>query len=385
VATIRKRKNKAGVFVYDVQVRTEGYKPVNKGGWSTLREAKRWAAQTETEIREGRYFNKAATKHTVAEAIDEFVESVSGSNQSKYLRERCKNLKYWHKVIGHYLLEDIDAHTIEKFQKELSATVSARTKRALSSSTVLLYIVSLSLVFNYICRVHDKIKWITYNPLKNVIKPKAAEGRTRYLKSTQEGDNELQRLIAATKEVVEFRKRNKTLKKSPGSLYLYYILQLALHTGMRSGEIKNLKWDNVYLNQNILRLYKTKNGKNYTVILTDQAVDLLREHFNARRLDTEYVFPSRDGKSPVDWRRPFEEAVLFANIPDFNFHDLRHTFASYLTMGGESSAGVQAALRHESRQATERYQHLSPQYTRAGVQAMANSRLGADPKQVEEC
>lgn len=386
MATIRKRKNNDGTWSYNVQIRLKGFKPLAKN-WPTLYEAKRWAAQTETEMREGRYFNKAETQHTLAEAIDKFVATISGINQSKHDKDTCCHLQYWRnavipstkRVLGDYLLREIEPCTIEDQQEVLLNTISLHTKRLLSPTTVRHMVLSLSRLFKYILDKHTNAPWITLNVMKSVKIIAPTEGRKRYLKTIQDDDvDELVRFLGACKEVVEFRRRNKTLKRSPGSLYLYSIVYLALLTGVRSGEIKALKWCDVSLNAGTLRLYDTKNGESYTISLPIEGIELLREHTIHRRVDSLYVFPSRNGKKSIDWRRPFIEALQFANIDDFKFHDTRHTFCSYLTMGGAPDAVVQTAARHKSRQSTVRYQHVSSKVGKSAIQNMVNARLKID-------
>jgi len=63
----------------------------------------------------------------------------------------------------------------------------------------------------------------------------------------------------------------------------------------------------------------------------------------------------------------FDKAVRRAGIRNFRFHDLRHTFASYLVMAGVNIKTVQELLGHRSLEMTMRYAHLSPSYKRDAV------------------
>ena len=62
----------------------------------------------------------------------------------------------------------------------------------------------------------------------------------------------------------------------------------------------------------------------------------MQQHARVRRIDTVLVFPDATGKRPVGIREAWEYAVKRADVMDFRFHDLRHTFASYLAMYGAS-------------------------------------------------
>ena len=63
----------------------------------------------------------------------------------------------------------------------------------------------------------------------------------------------------------------------------------------------------------------------------------------------------------------FARAVEDARIDNFRFHDLRHTFASWLVMRGRSLKEVQELLGHSSLTMTMRYAHLAPNYIRGEV------------------
>ena len=57
-----------------------------------------------------------------------------------------------------------------------------------------------------------------------------------------------------------------------------------------------------------------------------------------------------------------------ADIQDFRFHDLRHTFASWLVMQGESLFTVQKLMTHSTSEMTQVYAHLSDDHLRQAVQ-----------------
>ena len=70
---------------------------------------------------------------------------------------------------------------------------------------------------------------------------------------------------------------------------------------------------------------------------------------------------------PRSVRAAFLSAVERAGIKGFRFHDLRHTFAGWLTMRGRPLKEVQELLGHKAIRMTERYSHLAPERLRNAV------------------
>jgi site-specific recombinase XerD len=138
-------------------------------------------------------------------------------------------------------------------------------------------------------------------------------------------------------------------------------LDLALHTGMRLGEQYGLTWDNVNLAGRLLTIPRTKNGERRHVRLNSVAVAALMAF--ARRGDgTGPVIRNAQREPLCGPRYWFEKAIIKAGIEGFHWHDLRHTFASRLTMAGVGLRAVQDALGHKSVAMTVRYSHLAPDF-----------------------
>jgi integrase len=161
--------------------------------------------------------------------------------------------------------------------------------------------------------------------------------------------------------------------RQSGTQHLHPILAVALHTGMRRGEILRLKWEDVdFKKQRILVVSRedghTKNYESRSVPMNRFVMDALRKH--PRRLDSPYVFCGMDGKPFHDVNTSFGHAVKRAGIPHVRFHDLRHTFASWLVMKGVDIRTVQELLGHKDIRMTMRYSHLAPDHMRRAVQVL---------------
>ena len=82
------------------------------------------------------------------------------------------------------------------------------------------------------------------------------------------------------------------------------------------------------------------------------------------------------GKRPVGIREAWEYAVKRADVTDFHFHDLRHTFASYLAMNGASLLEIAEVLGHKTLAMVKRYAHLSEAHTGGVVERMNRAVFG---------
>ena len=174
----------------------------------------------------------------------------------------------------------------------------------------------------------------------------------------------------------------KSLLNSCPTSTLNKIIELALNTGMRKGELLWLERDHVNLRQAYLEILNQKNGEYDTIPLNKRAVEILQSI--PRRLDSKYFFPGKKpGKPFKDLKRQFDKAVKKANLEKVTFHTLRHTAASYLVMSGVDLATVKEILRHKSISMTLRYAHLSPKHKQSAVEALSKA-LTAETEKAEK-
>ncbi len=139
--------------------------------------------------------------------------------------------------------------------------------------------------------------------------------------------------------------------------YLSDLIICALQTGMRRGEIFNLKWSNIDFEFNYIELLETKSGKSRKIPLSDKLKDIL----NKQQHISEYVFINKETKAPyTDIKHSFQTALNKAHIENFRFHDLRHTVATRLIEKGIDVVVVKEILGHSDIQTTMRYAHAVP-------------------------
>jgi len=158
------------------------------------------------------------------------------------------------------------------------------------------------------------------------------------------------------------------IKTSP---YLEEKIVLAVHTGLRRGSPFKLRWDQVDLANNVIRIPRTKSGRPLSLPLNATAQRTLKSLQADRNPASPWVFPHKSGPNvgePVqDIKNGFHAALEAADIQGCTWHDLRHTFASWLMMRGASLRSVAELLGHQSLKMTMRYAHLSPAFLSAEV------------------
>ena len=185
------------------------------------------------------------------------------------------------------------------------------------------------------------------NPVKGIKFYKLDNRRTRYLEK-----EEIPRLLRAC-------------ERQPG---LRDLIEFALNTGMRKGEIFGLKWNDIDINQGWVHLLRTKNNEKREVPINSTTRDIL--YRLKKHPESPYVFHRDDGRPYVYVVKSFRRALRTAGITDFRFHDLRHTFASQLVMSGIELYTVKELLGHKTIEMTMRYSHLSCDHKKRAVQAL---------------
>ena len=349
---IDKRTHKDGAVSYRARVRIKGH-PVIIKSFSSKTLAMKWKRDTESAIERGAFsYEKPGTRHTLSELIDRYIEKVLPT-KPKNARNVRQHLLWWKQELGSYLLSDIKPNLIAQKRDDLFSSPTCKNSPR-SPTTVVRYLASLSHVFSVAVRDWE---WMQENPVLKISKPKISNERTRFL-----SDEERTRLIKACQE-----------SESKG---LYPVVILALSTGMRRGEILNLRWSDVYLDRGAILLQTTKNGERRFVPLVGIALDLLRSRYVGQSVNT-LTFPASHSPSkPIDIRSAWETALEKANISNFRFHDLRHTAASYLAMNQASLLEIGTLLGHKTVQMTKRYAHFSNIHIQSLSTALNNRFFG---------
>lgn len=168
--------------------------------------------------------------------------------------------------------------------------------------------------------------------------------------------------------------------------HFYLVYLIAIHTGMRQGEILGLSWDGINLEQGIIYVKQTlsNDGKKLrastktaagmrTIAIPDELVTELKRHnINQKKhrlqagtlyADFNLVNTTEIGTpiNPSNLRRNFNIFIEKAKVRKIRFHDLRHTHATLLLKGGINPKIVCERLGHaDLRMTLERYSHVLP-------------------------
>lgn len=175
------------------------------------------------------------------------------------------------------------------------------------------------------------------NPAARIKLDRENNHRLRYL-----SEDEIKRLLAACDPRI------------------YPFVVCALLTGMRRGEIFNLCWENADLEHEIFYVLQSKSGKPREIPISAKLGSVLK---GLGPKDKGPVFDLPE----ITLRRLFAKALKDAQITDFRFHDIRHTFASHFIMRTGDLPALQKLLGHQSSMMTQRYAHLAASHLKMGI------------------
>jgi integrase len=267
------------------------------------------------------------------------------------------NMTHLVPYFGKMLLTDITADDISRYQ-------AARKKEEASSRTINMEVGSVRAIL----RKHRL--WANIQPDVKMLKARSDVGRAL-------SSDEQHRLLAACK-----KSRSRSL---------YPAVLLSLHTGLRNGELRILRWRQIDLLEPRLTVGKSKTagGEGRIVPLSQTALHCLMD-WRAQFPDAvpaHYVFPSEQyglagedgyetGKAvpyaikpnvPMgSWKTAWNVARKAAKV-DCRWHDMRHTFVSKMAEGQASDATIMALAGHVSRKMMETYSHTRNEAKREAI------------------
>jgi integrase len=284
-------------------------------------------AKVLTDIVEGRYFDSVKAKSTTFEEMT-----------NKYLKERAHSrdstsIKPLHAFFTGLMISQMTTKVIAEYRNMRLQSVKP--------ATVYQELAFLRRMFNVAIKEWE---WFKDNPVSRLsFSVGNRNARARWLTLDEE------KLL---------------LEKAINPVWLRSLLMVALHAGMRRGEILDLRWQNVDLSKRLIRVVRSKNGERRTIPMSSTLLNLFKD-MTVRDISGR-VFPI--SKSSV--RHAFDQVVEKAGLEDFRFHDLRHTFATRLVQNGVDLFKVKELLGHKTITMTMRYAHHYPESLRSSVEVL---------------
>lgn len=260
--------------------------------------------------------------------------------------------KIFIKYFGNVELRNITPQMIEDFK------VKVKEDRNNKNATINRHLEALSKMLNI--AVANNL--IDKNPMWSVKKLREDNHKVRVLSLDEE-----KRLFEEIERGYEVIGRDRKKKIIYPYIHLKPLIVCALQTGMRRGEIFNLKWSNIDFEYEFAELLETKSGKSRRVPISSKFMEIL----NKLDQNNEYVFTNpTTGKPYNDIKNSFHTVLEKANIEDFRFHDFRHTAATRMLEKGADIRTVQEILGHSSVIVTQRYTHTTPQYKKKAIELL---------------
>ena len=356
-----------GKKTYKALVRITGYATTSKSGFATKSAARAWGEDQAVKLRKGELVPTAriARKFRVADLFEKYIEEHLPTTSKDFAYGEKLNLNRWKTHIGALPLNQVTPQALEHYLRAIRQTRPDGSLRPkpLAKQTVKHYHAAVQRAFEH----GVKANLIPRNP----VPPLSASQRKL--------NNERVRWLSAD----EYTALLQACRNS-GNTQLYIIVRLALATGLRKSELLSLTLSDIDLERRKAVVIGAKTGDRRAVHLPSQLVLELRAHLARTRAFYDdvpaqelWLFPRNDGYAPVMFDHAFRTAIKDAGILDFHFHDLRHTFASYLAMQGATLLQIKEALGHRTLKMVLRYAHLCEHHTETIVESMAATHLAA--------
>jgi integrase len=290
---------------------------------------------------------RRVVNYRVSALIDRYWQ-VYGSKKKSHSRERSI-LEGIREELGQMFVRELDGVEITKWLESLSV------KRGLSAGTAVRHFNVMHHMMEKATTIWSKETGIDRNPADQVEIKRPNDERNRYLSKA-----EIARLMKVLDEKL-YRKGTKALNRT--FLRLRLIVLTALTTGMRIGEIFALTWSDFLHDESLIAVRsKLKGGRFRYVPFTPELANEFRRYPDSIGADRVFQ-PRRSAKGErCRIESSFETLLDLAEITDFRFHDLRHTFASWYMMNGGDLYELAKILGHSNIRMTERYAKLARQH-----------------------
>ena len=361
MGTITKR----GELQWQAKVRRRGF-PTQTRTFSYKEDAEKWVRTVERELETSGFVDRReADKNTLGEVLRRYQKEVTPSKKSAVIESVKIDVILKDAVLPKLKMSAITSTAVASWRdRRLKEVVGATVNRDIDV---------LSTVLN-----HARREWGIHveNPIPYVKRPEKARARERRF-STEEEAYLLAALTGGK------RMADGTFSKGARNPWLLPLVQLAIETAMRRGELLALEWENVDLKRQTAHLPDTKNGDARTVPLSTKAVAILaalpKPQADEDDESENEADVSRTGRvfatTALALRKGFTRAIERAQeqyiadckaakrkpvagfLADVHFHDTRHEAASRLAEKLSNVVELSAVTGHRDLRMLKRYYH----------------------------
>jgi len=304
MASYRKRKN-----LWQAQVRIKDQGSISKS-FHSRKDAQIWATEQEALMLSGKWKKRDFSTLRLSDLMTKYMKEVTPKKKGKGPEERRLRRLLRETDLMNNLLQEVGPPVIAGY----------RDRRLKDGVRACQYdLVLIRHAWNI-----AKLEWgwdIGSNPVEQIKLPKSNPPRERRLRT---GEYDLLRIKALKTRV----------------WYLWPIIEMAIETGMRRGEILSLEWINIDFERARALLPMTKNGRSRWVPLSKKAILILNQVPRTSGL----VFPL----SEVAVRQAWERLRKRSGLVDLNFHDLRHEAISRMFEKGLNVPEVASISGHRT-------------------------------------
>jgi len=292
---------------------------------------------------------------TLAKAADEYQEQYEARNSPNAARYSEYCIKHLVEHLGNKMLIEITDHAVIAYQQ-------ARLKEEAAGKTINEEVGELFRIMGSFGEtVRLKLK------------------RAKKLKLAERG--EVGRALTAEEE-----KNILVQARASESPHIYAAVMIALNTGLRDSEIRQMQWRQIDVFKQLLTVgrSKTAEGTGRTIPLNSELLKALAEHQtwyqkNAGKPSGDhFVFPRGAHKKfdatksvtsfKTAWNRVRREAKVSAR-----FHDLRHTLITKLAETGAGDETIMGIAGHVSRRMLSRYAHIRTEAKRKALESIVKT------------
>ncbi|ARK99568.1 site-specific integrase [Burkholderia pseudomallei] len=354
MGTITKR----GELQWQAKVRRKGF-PQQSRTFMYKEDAEKWVRAIERELETSGFVDRReAEKNTLGDVLRRYQKDVTPLKKSAEIESIKINVLLRDKALVDLKMSAVNSNALAKWRdRRLKEVAGATVNREMNV---------LSAVLN-----HARREWGIHveNPIPYVKRPEQARARERRLSAEEE-----HYLLAAL--TGGERREDGTFGKGARNQWLLPLVELALETAMRRGELLSLQWENVDLQRRTAYLPDTKNGSARTVPLSTRATNILKALpsyiadgtgeravgpvFTTTAMALRKGFARAIERAQQQYAVDCEEAEkrpLPGFLSDLHFHDTRHEAASRLADKLSNVLELSAVTGHRDLRMLKRYYH----------------------------